>query len=484
MGLAAVELELPPPNGIEGLPKLLARLTERLGDRWKHEGVKGFRELHRARNAAQHDGLTPAGEHIPIWSAEVERFTKSLIAAVFAVELDEVFAAEAVVTPGWRELLLTAERQAAAGEIRGSLLSSKQTFILARDAFAGKRRTTRMPQPVSPLGAVPGIEELSKGLDLLQTFIDVAMFAPDPSEWVWLESVTPTHEVIEGALSRADAQRALTFVLGWVLRYEAFAARYLDFDDLYRPPEGPDPWVNYDPPRILRIDRDPALDRADTPAYVVDLADVPPDWDFWVLNAREAVDRKGTLIRSVGNERLIITAPDGTTPEDLWAAIHAVVTETHRLFCESQATKRAALEERVAAVEAYQAALKELGPGVDPPEVIAQGLWTNEISLHVLIAPPSDIRAFELERAVNDLLKDHDPPAGVRIDNAGVYVAPEVLPAHDLIAVLAQATAAIRARRQSEQATRQERETAREAMLDSVRALADLPSSPLADPET
>ena len=106
------------------------------------------------------------------------------------------------------------------------------------------------------------------------------------------------------------------------------------------------------------------------------------------------------------------------------------------------------------------------------------------MSLHVLIAPPSDIRAFELEREVNDLLKDHDPPAGVRIDNAGVYVAPEVLPAHDLIVVLAQATAAIRARRQSEQATRQERETAREAILDSVRALADLPSSPLADPET
>ena len=61
MGLAAVELELPPPNGIEGLPRLLARLTERLGDRWKHEGVKGFRELHRARNAAQHDGLAPRG---------------------------------------------------------------------------------------------------------------------------------------------------------------------------------------------------------------------------------------------------------------------------------------------------------------------------------------------------------------------------------------------------------------------------------------
>ena len=158
---------------------------------------------------------------------------------MFAVELDEVFAAEAVVTPEWRELLLTAERQADAGEIRGSLLSSKQAFILARNAFAGKRRTTRMPQPVSPLGAVPGIQELSKGLDLLQTFIDVAMFAPDPSEWVWLESVTPTYEVIEGALSRADAQRALTFVLGWVLRYEALAARYLDFDDLYRPPERP-----------------------------------------------------------------------------------------------------------------------------------------------------------------------------------------------------------------------------------------------------
>ena len=64
MGLAAAQLELPPPNGIEGLPKLLGRLAERLGDRWKHEGVKGFRELHRARNSAQHDGLTPCwGEH-------------------------------------------------------------------------------------------------------------------------------------------------------------------------------------------------------------------------------------------------------------------------------------------------------------------------------------------------------------------------------------------------------------------------------------
>ena len=310
------------------------------------------------------------------------------------------------------------------------------------------------------------------------------MFAPDPSEWVWLESVTPTHAVIEGALAEADAQRALTFVLGWILRYEAFAARYLDFEDLYSPPKGPDPWATYAPPRILRINRHPPLDRGDIPAYVVDLADVPPDWDLWVLNAREAVDRKGTSIWSVDNERLIIVAPDGTTPEDLWAAIHAVLTETHRLFAESQATKRAAMEERVAAVEAYQAALRDIDPEGNPPEVIAQGLWTNEISLHVLIAPPSDIRAFELERAVNHLLKAHDPPAGVRIDNGGVYVSPEVLSAHELIEVLAEATTAIRADRQSEQATRLERETARETTLDSVRALADLQSSPPADSET
>jgi hypothetical protein len=477
MGLAAREQGLEIKER-EGMPALLRRLAGELGQRWRDAGTKGFLELHRARNAAQHDGVTPAAEHIPIWAAEVERFTKSLIAVVFGVELDEVFAADAVGSDELRALLVGAEREATEGNIRESLRLSKQAFVRSLAAFQSQRREPRVnlgPAPLHSLGDVPGVKELREAVEFLRTFVDVATFASDPSEWVWLESVTPTFEIAEDAVSRADAYRALTFVVPWILRYESFAARYLEFDRIYSPPRTADPYTRYDQPRMLSIERAPALDRGSTPAFIVELSDVPPGWEMWVLNARASVDLKGTLVW-MSDGKLVMAVPDGTSAADLQSVIEKVISETHGLFDATLDTNRRELERRSAAVVEYQAALAEQMPDGKPPAVIAEGLWTGEeITLRVEMPEPADVGGFELERAINAILEAHEPPASVRVDSDGIYLAPSAVPAHELPGLIERGIAAVRDRRATEQRERSALEEQRLAMVQALRDLADLP---------
>jgi hypothetical protein len=477
MGLAAREegLEI---KEREGMPPLLRRLAGELGSRWRHGGTKGFLELHRARNAAQHDGVTPAVEHIATWAAEVERFTKSLVAAVFGVELDEVFAADAVESDELRGLLVDAEREVTAGNIRESLRLSRRAFERALSAFQGQRREARLnlgPAPLHSLGVVPGVKELREAVEFLRTFVDVATFASDPGEWVWLESVTPAFEIAEDAVTRADAYRALVFVVPWILRYESFAARYLPFDRIYIVPRSADPYTRYDQPRMVSIERAPALDRGSTPAYTVELSDVPPGWDMWVINARASIDLKGTTVW-IREGKLAMTVPDGTSATDLLEVIEKVISETHRLFEATLDTSRRELERRSAAAVEYQRALAAQMPDGEPPVVIAEGLWTGEeIALRVEVPLPSDVGAFELERAMNAILEAREPPASVRVSGDGIYVAPSALPAHELPAVMEQAITAIYDRRNAEQREQSALEQQRLGMIQAVTELVHLP---------
>src|SRR3954471_16221566 len=71
----------------DGVPARLSRLQAKL--RITPPGTKGYGELHKVRNLVQHEGVLPRPEQLPLWLAETEQLTDSLIKATFGVGLNE-----------------------------------------------------------------------------------------------------------------------------------------------------------------------------------------------------------------------------------------------------------------------------------------------------------------------------------------------------------------------------------------------------------
>lgn len=63
----------------EGVPGRLQAVTDALAI--APPGKKGYLELHRARNAVQHEGTLPGADQVPLWLAETERLIDALIKA-------------------------------------------------------------------------------------------------------------------------------------------------------------------------------------------------------------------------------------------------------------------------------------------------------------------------------------------------------------------------------------------------------------------
>lgn len=194
-------------------------------------GKKGFLELHRARNAVQHDGVLPEAAQLPLWLAETELLIGALIEAVFEVELDEVRSAAGVSDDDLRERLEEAERLLEAGDPGGSFHGSWEALDRARRQFRQKAELRRLEPGLgafggrSIIGKDGGLGALLGEVRKLSNEIEVSAFTAEPGEWLWLRQ--RQSETFRGlSATSADALRAFVFVLGWVLRYESYIARH------------------------------------------------------------------------------------------------------------------------------------------------------------------------------------------------------------------------------------------------------------------
>lgn len=71
------------------LPTTLSALLEDLSAN-DAPGAQGFRELHAARNQAQHQGILPAPDQLPRWIDETTALSTFLVQRCFDVELSSV----------------------------------------------------------------------------------------------------------------------------------------------------------------------------------------------------------------------------------------------------------------------------------------------------------------------------------------------------------------------------------------------------------
>ncbi|MGA3221354.1 MAG: hypothetical protein ABSE77_20170 [Acidimicrobiales bacterium] len=200
----AVRGQLPPSADIKGWP--------------------GARLMHRARNSAQHEGILPDAVHLGRWVGDAEQFLHDLVDAAFGVTLSQVRRADALSSPSSRESFAQAESCLDAGDTSNAVAHALAAFDNAREQWREQRGAKGLVTPRTSLAALFSNDQaLEQSVEQLTDFTEVQPFASDMGEYLWLTNLRarpgpdPT---------LAEAQRALVFVFEWVLRWEAFSARY------------------------------------------------------------------------------------------------------------------------------------------------------------------------------------------------------------------------------------------------------------------
>jgi hypothetical protein len=254
----------------DAFPKKFAALRDALDD-WRPDAWASILQLHGARNQAQHHGTVVDASNMPGWVGQAQRFIDSLIIAAFEVELRSVLLAESIVKEETRLQLVEAEKALEQGDARGAFSAVLGAFDSARDAWRGQRveAVGQLRLQYSGLSHLSGNETDPTNLSLLrfEDLLEVAPFAPDIGEYHWFlarrgeleHDIAPTLDT---------AHRAFLFVLAWMLRWEAFDARY----EARRYPE---PTPTYEPP-VTGADRPVIFDTmVDTQHHVGQWLDSP-----------------------------------------------------------------------------------------------------------------------------------------------------------------------------------------------------------------
>lgn len=193
------------------LDVLISRVKEHLGDRWQPRVLQDVRQLHRARNAAQHEGLGPDRARLPVWASATESYVVGLVDAAFAVDLRRVSLSDALDDFELRAMVATAETHLARRDFRASAEASTMAFDLALRRWEGMHSEGRVHQ-YSPTGEREVSQQVQSQINDLRSVVSSTALAPDAAEVAWFRAAAIEPELLDGD----DAERMLSFAFGWV----------------------------------------------------------------------------------------------------------------------------------------------------------------------------------------------------------------------------------------------------------------------------
>lgn len=210
-------LSNPKNNQLDGF---ISNLTEALGPRWRPDVLPDIRQLRRARNAAQHEGLEPDREQIPRWASVADSYVSSLIEAQFGVDIHRVVRSYAVADTELRARIQDAE---------SALNQEQYGFCVQHAAVAYKqalRRWKDLRRGGQPRRSGPRTSEvvdrqshsyMKNEIDELRTTWNSLVFARDTAEIEWFRLAI---EEPGDVLDADDAERALGFAFDWIVAFE------------------------------------------------------------------------------------------------------------------------------------------------------------------------------------------------------------------------------------------------------------------------
>lgn len=199
---------------------LYSKLHQAMPD-WKFSSFADVRQLHVARNQAQHEGLEPAREHIPGWATATRAFTTSVVEAYFGVNLDRVHLSDALDDDEAVNLLRDAE--VALDEHRPTRAVQLAGEAFGRAAQAWRAASQRSPAPNLGFNDLLS-REAAKSIRAADATGVHGAFATDPAELVWFTKARNESELCD----EDDARRALAFVFWWVVGWQRFKAANID----------------------------------------------------------------------------------------------------------------------------------------------------------------------------------------------------------------------------------------------------------------
>ena len=347
-------------------------IIDSIGDRWPGDRWLAVRQLHRVRNIAQHEGVPADPDMLAGWAAATQQFVRSVVAAVFDVDLDEVTLADAIQAEDVAAHVRDAEVALAAGDAQRAVEAAKAAFDLARQRWLGLRPGRDIARP--PIRWVTG--ERGSGdrwiEGAIQSLADasaVGVFAADPAEYLWFRSVALDRDVPPNL---DEAYRAVGFVFWWVVRWDAFQATFV-----------PDRRAAH-----LRQSRNVRTDasrasvesvelRGERDEYRADLKirDVPTEEDFsrWSRLVgdlvRDGLDGKWCYVQDDGT--LSIPVPHDADVGDIARVVDWALTEAERAVVEERETEARVAREAAAASQRFRDEVS----GVSCPE------WVDAVDL-------------------------------------------------------------------------------------------------------
>jgi hypothetical protein len=471
MGLAASELDLDPRRDFFAL---LQSVTTRLGTRWRQDGAKGVRELHRARNNLQHHGVLPDHGHLPVWAAEVERFIASLVAAAFEVELATVSSAAAVESDELRELLTRAECELDGGDYNASMEHSDKAFTDALSSFRSQRGRSGLRFASSAFN-LREFSDIKQSLQDLEVFVDVAALASDPGEWLWLRAARSKLGSTASPPTKSDAERALTFALGWVLRYEAFTARYATARVEREERPRASPTETYAKPVPAEIRPEGSI-RPERVRLDVELSEVPPEWMHSLFAGLDALRESGRMpadtdVFLAGSEDTVaLEVPADTPAADIKTLVRSVIDETHCAFEQrlEELREQAKVHDEISrpyAEAIAEASENRLG------RVAAESRAPEEGPRVVVeVTLPDHLDARGVAKAFNIKLETDGRQPSVSLWNRRLSFAPMSIPAEEFASRFREAVATAEERQRQREKDRARRVQERERLASEVRA--------------
>ncbi len=265
--------------------------------------IASVKNLHKARNAAQHQGVRCHPEDIEGWSISVSAMVNWLVIEFVGAELSEVTLGSAVRDGTFRDKLVDAEADLECGDHRAAVRSARSVMEEAFRAWQVQVVGIEKSTSIRRGGPVPShTRDLEDSLMKLRRGVLVASLAPDAGESAWF-----VDQWSGFGLDRAEAERYVRFVIRWVSAFEATPARSRLYrharatleQRMVRSGEGP---ATVDHVEIEKMQRhEGKLD------IRVHMKDVPAGTEFrpWVEAARDS------LQESLGGDGEVFSDLDG-----------------------------------------------------------------------------------------------------------------------------------------------------------------------------
>lgn len=460
------------------LPTTLSALLENLSAN-DAPGAQGFRELHAARNQAQHQGILPAPDQLPRWIDETAALSTFLVQRCFDVELSSVGSAAAITEERLASLLDEAEE---AIENGNTTLAFRLSWQAIQDGLIVFRRHTGLGGESSrgTLGReFNDFRAIEDEIVSISRQLELSLFASEAGEWMWLEQ---RHGESANGLepSVGEARRGFVFALGWVLRMESYVARH-----------GPDRWERWNQHRAPVTGlpggphiRDVARGRRGLPQnedeWIFQLTDVPdhenPDFSWAIgVGAEQSEEVLFTHAYLDRAGKMGVRAPRGVAAKELANAARLLVMVAKETMKARWAEDAEESQRREDLATPFKAALSEAGLPLKELMVRPADRGTGPLVIWIELADVGIRGTSWFGKCLDECFDEHLEEYERQKCEMGFadVVVPADWPATEVIAWMAQARDMANARDKADEDERSTERTAEEKLLSEIQAQLD-----------